>query len=545
MKLSGNAYSYVRFSSARQSEGDSLRRQAALAKKFAEKHGLSLDSSTYQDLGVSAFKGKNAIEGKLGTFLKAVDEGAIPRGSILLVESLDRISRAQVDEALMLFLSIMQRGITVVTLFDEQIYSTAKFKQDSGMSLMVSIMLMSRAHEESATKSRRIREKWQAKVAAWTPGTIMSHSGPGWLRLDDKKTNWEIIPEKAAVVQQIFKMAAEGHGAIKTVTYLEENKIPTLRNAQFWTHGVISALRSNPAVMGTLVQKDGNVIEDYYPAVVPKETWLLVQDGVRTRTKTGGVKSEKISNLFSGISFCLYCGNRTRFVPTYKGSAYVQCLRSYSNNPDCQAPPFPYGAAEDAILDRMMNVQSRLLDNPFESNEVDKRLVLTEEIEQLKKRQAKAIELMMELPDVGPLKAELAKLQDRIGVLSIEIGKMPQAPLTVAESSNAKAMYRAHKELVKDGDSPELAEKRLQMQTAIRRTLRKVEFGPCFRESKLNDADRVFFENKSRKPILDTPDFLVQMTYQSGTVRIADAGPFMSERGIKQRARRKAKKTQH
>ena len=46
----------------------SLRRQVAQAEAYAERHGLSLDHTSYHDLGISAFKGRNASEGKLGTF---------------------------------------------------------------------------------------------------------------------------------------------------------------------------------------------------------------------------------------------------------------------------------------------------------------------------------------------------------------------------------------------------------------------------------------------------------------------------------------------
>jgi DNA invertase Pin-like site-specific DNA recombinase len=74
------AFSYVRFSTPEQREGQSQRRQIALAEKYATQHGLELDRKTrYQDLGVSAFRGRNAEHGALADFRQAVQEGRIEK----------------------------------------------------------------------------------------------------------------------------------------------------------------------------------------------------------------------------------------------------------------------------------------------------------------------------------------------------------------------------------------------------------------------------------------------------------------------------------
>src|SRR5690606_33715882 len=88
------AYSYVRMSTDAQQKCDSLRRQTELSKAYAERSGLTLvEDFKLHDIGVSAFKGDNAATGALRRFLEAVENGKIPQGSYLLVESLDRLSR--------------------------------------------------------------------------------------------------------------------------------------------------------------------------------------------------------------------------------------------------------------------------------------------------------------------------------------------------------------------------------------------------------------------------------------------------------------------
>ena len=52
-------YSYIRWSSQKQSKGDTLRRQTDLASQWVATHpGHILDSSTYRDMGLSAFHGQ-------------------------------------------------------------------------------------------------------------------------------------------------------------------------------------------------------------------------------------------------------------------------------------------------------------------------------------------------------------------------------------------------------------------------------------------------------------------------------------------------------
>jgi len=118
------AYSYIRFSTPEQIKGDSLRRQTELSAKYALEHNLNLDESlTFRDLGVSAFNQSNLSNGgQLRAFLDAIDQGVVSSGSYLLVESLDRISRAEILDALEVFTGILNRGITIITLADNMEY---------------------------------------------------------------------------------------------------------------------------------------------------------------------------------------------------------------------------------------------------------------------------------------------------------------------------------------------------------------------------------------------------------------------------------------
>ena len=75
----------------------------------------------------------------------------IPEGLDLLIESLDRLDE-KAPTALRLLSSLSEKGITIVTLMDGQVYSEANIT-DNWTKLVVACAIMARANQESVTKS--------------------------------------------------------------------------------------------------------------------------------------------------------------------------------------------------------------------------------------------------------------------------------------------------------------------------------------------------------------------------------------------------------
>lgn len=103
-------------------------------KKWASEHGLQLDSSlTLRDEGLSAYHQQHIKSGALGVFLRAVEDGRVPHGSVLIVEGLDRLSRAEPIQAQAQLAQIVNAGITVVTASDGKAYSRTRLKENPWM----------------------------------------------------------------------------------------------------------------------------------------------------------------------------------------------------------------------------------------------------------------------------------------------------------------------------------------------------------------------------------------------------------------------------
>lgn len=335
------AFSYIRFSSAKQEAGDSLARQVRLSEEYAAKHGLELDTElNLRDLGISAYDRSNLKKGALGHFLRLVEEKRIPVGSYLLVESLDRLSRDKVMDALSIFTDILRAGIVIVTLSDNQVYSYESTNENFA-SLIVSIVIMSRANEESAMKSKRLRSAWDAKRSNLANKRLTARC-PYWLKPAEGDVGFEFIPERVDVVKRIFQMSLDGVGSATIVKTLNTEGVPLFSNkTNGWQNSYIQKILQSPAVYGELhlkLQRDGEitpheVIPDYYPAIMTREEWKRVADArAGRRNRGGGAKGEGLSNLFSGLLRCGYCGgpmNMGGYVETRKGkhkkSKFIAC----------------------------------------------------------------------------------------------------------------------------------------------------------------------------------------------------------------------------
>jgi DNA invertase Pin-like site-specific DNA recombinase len=364
------AYSYLRFSTPEQMKGDSLRRQSQLALEYVARHGLELDDQlTLHDLGVSAFRGRNARQGALGAFLMAVDDGLVPQGSYLLVESLDRVTRQDPWDALPLFQQIINAGVVIVTLQDGKTYSREEMRANP-LRILESLFVMIRANEESATKSRRLSAAWIGKRsrAKERPLTAIV---PAWLRLNRATGTFEVIEERAEIVRRIFRMTLEGTGQGAIAERLNRENVPTFggtkRPAKHWHRSYVVKIVENPAVFGTLVprtldyssgrrvRKPLDPIPGYYPAVIDEDTFKQAQTlrmGSRSPLRGRHAGSE-VRNVLGGMALCPSCGSSMTRVSKGSGSKaskpYLVCSKAKAGA-GCKYHAVPYQEVEEALL---------------------------------------------------------------------------------------------------------------------------------------------------------------------------------------------------
>jgi DNA invertase Pin-like site-specific DNA recombinase len=431
------AYSYIRFSTPDQIKGDSLRRQKERSEEYAKKHDLQLDTSLkLEDLGISAFKGKNAIEGALSGFLKAVQTGKVKKGSYLLIESLDRFSRDKMSMALSRFIEIINLGITIVTLIDEQIYNKESIDNRTE-NLFTAIVVLMRSHEESATKSERVRKAWNEKrKKAILEKKPLTKRCPAWLYLENNE--YKRKKERVTIIKRIFKMAISGMGKRSIAKVLNSENIDTWgdginksRKANGWHDSYIQKIIRNDSVIGRYHVHTidpvsgkrvatGEIIENYFPKIISDLEWNRLQLKAKIPSGQKG-KNNILSNLFTGLVYDGYTGAKMRFVNKGGKRGCGKYLSSDISriDPKSKSQNWTYHHFESAILTYLLSLNWTALANSNTSN-VNDLLEKKAELENgIKLRKERIASLLTDFSNTGVensgiFKESIIKINDEI-----------------------------------------------------------------------------------------------------------------------------------
>jgi DNA invertase Pin-like site-specific DNA recombinase len=484
MKLARTlAYSYLRFSHPDQAKGDSKRRQNALRDAWLKNHPeVQLDTSiTLEDKGVSGFTGHhrdNPDRHALAAFLALVRQGRIRRGSYLVVESLDRLSREHIRPALTLLLNLIEAGVKIVQLLPaEAVYDEGV----EAMKLMMAIMELSRGHSESQMKSERVGSAWQdKKKRAAKNKEVLTARGPAWLRLVEGK--WKVSDRAADAIRRIYGMAIAGYGLGVITKKLNAEKAPTIGSkARHWARSYVAKLLSNPAVIGTYQpfkgrgvkrEPDGKPITGYYPAVVTEDEWYAARAALTSRRGKAGRLSKERINVFSGLLFDARDGGSIQQTNKGKKSSWCRLLVSYKAVQGVEGSKytsFPAETFERGVLSMLREIDPREI-MPDDQGE-DKAQVITgrlaeveTEIEKLKSR----------LESKGYSDA-LADVLDRHETRRKKLA----AELTDAHQAAASPLGMAWKDcrsLVDVLDAaPDQEETRVRLRAALRRIVESVQ----------------------------------------------------------------------
>ncbi|HEY1711093.1 MAG TPA: recombinase family protein [Rhizomicrobium sp.] len=502
------AYSYLRFSTPEQSKGDSFRRQTAASRAYAKRHGLELDETlTFEDKGVSAFRGKNVKGGELGAFLNAVESGKIRRGSYLLVENLDRLSRDTVRSAFIQFTGILERGVNVVTLTDGKLYTAAKMDADFG-DLLISLTIMFRAHDESALKSKRISASWKNKRdKAQNEGEKLTARCPAWLT--KAGNSFMVDKARAKVVRRIFDMTIAGHGKSIIARLFNLEGIPTFGKSKGWHPSYIQKILENKSVIGTFqpmrieMNEDrtktrvpvSDPIPEYFPAIIDRAVFERARRARASRRIPTGRTGENFSNLFSGLAVC-ECGAPMQFVNKGKGSkggAYLVCSYARRSVSNCKAPSWKYGSVEALLILCLEKVNYSELfpditrDTHTKLQELeDSKLKTESELSQIKKRLENIVDALEQNSKQPALMARLNATQAISDKLAMTVAAL--ATQIEEEGERAKSAEHDFKQ-IQDGlerldtahkkPGSNLYDLRSRLHQLLKRTVRGITFHPA------------------------------------------------------------------
>ena len=320
-----NAVIYARFSSSAQREA-SIEQQINVCLAFAEREGYNV-IQTYSDRALTGRTDRRP------QFLQMIKDARKGRFCAIIVYALDRFSRDKYDSARYKH-ELRQNGVRVV--------SATEPISDNPSGILIESVFEGLAQYYSAELAQKIRRGYEDNAKK----CLASGSVPfGFRRSPDG--HYEIMPEEAEIVQEIFRRVGSGETYADICRDLNARGIKT-RHGAAWNRSSFNTILRNQRYIGTFVSKY-HVQEDAIPQIVDKDLFYKVQ--TVSHTKHGPRRTPNGYYSLTGKLFCGLCGEAmTGTSGTSKSgklSYYYTCKGHRAHQ--CDQRSYPRDALEDTI----------------------------------------------------------------------------------------------------------------------------------------------------------------------------------------------------
>lgn len=468
-------HQYTRFSTLDQLEGDSLRRQSEDGLAWITKHNHQRSELVFQDLGKSSYRGNK--QAALNRFLKAIDEGLVQPGDILLIEAVDRLSRKGIRETQDLCNQIFKAGIDIAILTPLEKVYFANDKNDIGGTIELAAFAYA-AHIYSELLSGRIKKWWTgARKVARETGKKIPGNARGWLIKKDD--SFEVDPVGAATIRHIFQRTVDGIGVNQLCAELNRD-FPKLGRKAFNKTFVRELIRSRialgefqPHVMNDKNKRVpiGDPIPDYCPAVIDEKTWLAAQTACDNRFVERG-PSKEFCNLFVGLVHhalddcpChIYTYQQKRADGRKVIFRRLKSYRATCGEPGASSETFDLTEFEKLVLKTLVEVdvtkfgkKSRVSELAVAQAELSKK---EKRISEFKEKLKTDNEVEFLIETIKELKQETAELKKKVQVLA------------AANNEQSAATYLASIKALRS--LPQTEENRQLMREAIKKVIKQI-----------------------------------------------------------------------
>jgi DNA invertase Pin-like site-specific DNA recombinase len=500
-------FSYIRFSSRKQLDGDSLRRQVSIGDQWIQKNGHSLAPIKLRDLGKSGFHGAHLGKtGALTKFLGMIKSGSVAANDILLIENLDRLDRRGIRQAQDVFKEILDAGVLIAVMTPyEKIYDRKAL--DDPFTLLEPLMAFHLAFIESQKKSDRQKSLWDQKRKDALQGVKLNTRAPGWL---EYKNGQFVTNEGAKAIQFLFEKTAMGVGQRRLLQMLVDSFVP-LGHSRTWNTSFIQKVLCDRSVLGCLQPKTkengqripiGPEIPDYYPAIITNDVWQRAQSA-RNNNKRHKGPSSKFVNLFSGLVICAVDGHKMHVQTTKRKTGIQKRFISYGHHlkiPDTCPFSISYPEFEHNLLLNLSELRPEDFKSQSEASELRKLQQALDGITQrLKRLETDLVEASEDQYET--LKNAVTLATARKKELTIEISKLE----CMAYSDQSLGSIQSINKMLETIKGNELQETRFRLRSLLAEIIESIYVKP---EKHLG---RIYV--------------LVQVHYKNGTLRQFGFGP--------------------
>lgn len=323
------AISYVRFSSDRQKHGSSVERQEGMIAAWLKRHpDYEMSDLKFSDLGKSGYHGEHIKEaGGFGKLLKALEDGFIRAGDVVLVEAIDRTGRLEPMDMLTLVINpILKAGVSIITLDDNTTYSKESVNTAQIFLLVAKIQA---AHGYSAALSTRVADSYKKRRKdAAKHGIVPRRITPVWLSPDGT-----VREDVAPWIKTAFELYVSGVGKSTIAKRMRESGVERLAKAS--GPGVEGWLR-NKAVIGKWETLEGTpdhqIIDDIYPAIIEPSLFYKAQVHAEKMKTQRPIKTA--NHFLVGLVRCGECG-KNYIVQNLHGKPHSMRCRTRQSQNEC------------------------------------------------------------------------------------------------------------------------------------------------------------------------------------------------------------------
>jgi DNA invertase Pin-like site-specific DNA recombinase len=492
------AVSYSRFSDPKQAKGDSETRQEEMFRAFCTRHNLTPLAEVFADRGRSGYRDEHRKKGRLGQLISMAKDERFEPGTVVVVEAWDRLGRLRPDKQKELLAELLRTGVRIGVCRLDDIFSEDDFGTHKWTTLAVFVQL---AYQESKQKAERVSASWHRRhERARDKKELTGARLPAWMEMGaDGRPR--LVPQRAAVVKRIFRLAADGMGLRRIISTLVADGVPAFgevslsegrSRSQFsgrWNRSYVSVLLNDRRAVGEYQPKtgretprgaggrvnDGAPVPGYFPAAVTEEEFLLARAGQERRVsrKPDGTRltprQSRHASAFKGL--LVHARDGEGFVMNNQGTREKpRLVLLNAAGMDGRAPysTFPYPVFEEAVLSQLLEVNPRDV-LPSEKQERSRADVLRAKLADVR---ADVAQLQADLRQ-GYSKALAAVLRDREAAEE-EAAKELQDEL----ARHARPAAKAWKELpglvemIRTADDPDAV--RLRLRAVLARVVESV-----------------------------------------------------------------------
>lgn len=331
---------YERLSRDDELSGDSnsIIHQKQMLEDYAKRNGLP-NPTHFTDDGISGTRFDRP------GFTAMMEEVEAGRVEAIVVKDMSRIGRDYLKVGQIMEI-LRQKGVRLIAIND----GVDSDKGDDDFTPFRNIMNEFYARDTS----RKIKSVFKAKGMA---GKHMTGQVPyGYLWADEKREQWVIDEEAAAVVRQIFRLTMEGFGPYQISQLLTQQKIeiPSVHMARYgegvnktktvkdpcgWGSSTIAHLLKKYEYLGHTVnfktrkhfkdkkshyvdESEWTIFEDTHEAIIDQETFDNVQR-IRANVRRYPDGWGEIHPL-TGLMYCADCGGKMYVHRSYNGNRIPQ-----------------------------------------------------------------------------------------------------------------------------------------------------------------------------------------------------------------------------